>query len=484
MRPRVATALRGTLAVGAVAAVLSGAAQLPDEIAVGSTVAAAARPAPAVVPARQVLLACPGPETHGVTGVPPVGGTSTMTAVTAPQQALAVRGSEPGELALTVAGTPAGATTERGRPVTAPLAGPVVGQVVARGALAPGTAALQTFLVGDGPDRGLGATPCLTPRAEAWLLAGGSETTRRERLVVANPGANAVTVDVEVFGAKGRLPVSGGARVAVPPHGRVAMLLDGIAPQDAAPMVHVVATGGQISAVLEDGWIEGTTSRGRDDATTSEPPSTLQVVPIAVLSGAGRVRIAVPGDGEAVVQLAVLTPEGPTPLPADSVVRVPARTTRDVTLNGIPAGAYAVQVRADRPVVSAVLVERRAAGVPSDLAWIGSAAPLGALGGTPLPAGTRSTLVVTGAATSWSATVHVIGATGAPSSQRVSGAADAAVAVDLGDASAVWVAPESGQVRAGVSVEAGGSAGPLLSAWALPPAVLTTTDVPVAEVRR
>ena len=159
------------------------------------------------------------------------------------------------------------------------MSGAAAGEVSATGSLAVGLAALQTGLRREGDERGLQSVACQAPRSEVWLLAGGGAPTRRERLVVANAGANPVTVDIQVHGASGPIASVNGARVAVPPHGRVGVLIDAIAPGEASPVVHVTATGGLITAVLEDSWIDGATGRGRDDVGPADGPATEQVIP-------------------------------------------------------------------------------------------------------------------------------------------------------------------------------------------------------------
>lgn len=350
---------RALVVVAAAAGLVLTAGALPHTIELRAT--AAVTPAEAaVVPVRQSALVCPGPETEGVAGVPAVtGGTTSVLATTAADAALGGIGTstEPGRLTLITQSTgsaPAEASA-RGAALSASLAGPTLAEVRAVGSLAAGVAAVQTWLRRDSDDRGLVATACPAPGAEAWLLAGGGDPTRRERLLVANAGANPATVDVEVFGGAGRIATVGGTHVVVPPHGRVGLLVDALAPGEPTPAVHVTATGGLVVAVLEDSWIEGAVGRGRDDVGPAAGPSTEAVIPVA-LSGHSRLRVLVPGADEAVVQTRVLTSGAAQALPADGVVRVPGGTVRDIDLSGLPARlcrpgprrSSAGRVRADR----------------------------------------------------------------------------------------------------------------------------------------
>jgi len=479
---------RALVVVAAAAGLVLTAGALPHTIELRAT--AAVTPAEAaVVPVRQSALVCPGPETEGVAGVPAVtGGTTSVLATTAADAALGGIGTstEPGRLTLITQSTgsaPAEASA-RGAALSASLAGPTLAEVRAVGSLAAGVAAVQTWLRRDSDDRGLVATACPAPGAEAWLLAGGGDPTRRERLLVANAGANPATVDVEVFGGAGRIATVGGTHVVVPPHGRVGLLVDALAPGEPTPAVHVTATGGLVVAVLEDSWIEGAVGRGRDDVGPAAGPSTEAVIPVA-LSGHSRLRVLVPGADEAVVQTRVLTSGAAQALPADGVVRVPGGTVRDIDLSGLPAGAYAVQVRADRPLVASVLTERRPAGDgPSDLAWLAASAPIPVLGGSPIPAGTNAALVLAGTGTDWSAVVYLVAPDGTATASSVSGPADSVVALDATGAASLWVRPATGTVRGSVTLELTDPGGTLVSVVPVLASATSTTDLPVRELRR
>lgn len=493
--PAVARPAAAALVVGA-AVVAANWWQSPPVL--GQVIEPTAAPTAGVVPVRQAVLACPGPETEGLAGVPAVGAVrTTLWAATAPSAVLADLAT-PARSTLTrsamgnlrVLARPDGgelaAANARGQRVSAELTGTRIGEISAVGALAPATAALQTSLLTSGDDRGLGATGCVAPRPDVWLLGGGADSTRRERIVVANPGPNALTVDIDVYGGSGKLATASGSRVPVPAHGRTSVLLDALVAGEATPAVHVRATGGVITAVLEDAWIEGATGRGRDDSGPAQPPALEQVIPAAFLTGTGRLRLLVPGPQEAVVQARVLTPEGPLALPGEGVTRVKGGAVLDVDLAGLPTGSYAVHVRSDQPVTAAVLLERRGAAPTdaSDLAWVPATAPVTILAGSPIPSETSAWLMLVGSESAWAATVHTVDANGAVTSRTVSGVADSVAVLEVSGSSAVWLAPKTGTVRAGLALQVPDPGGVLISVVGLSSAAVTTVDVPVREVSR
>ncbi len=196
--------------------------------------------------------------------------------------------------------------------------------------------------------------------------------------MVSNPGANAVTVAFDVFGRGGPVAAAEGRSVSIPPRERVVVSLDALAPGEPAPAVHVIATGGVVSAVLSDQWIDGATARGIDDSVPAAAPATTQVRGRA---STWRPRLAAPrqphhrrggaraGDGPDGAGSAANRPScGPSACP-------PGATT-DVPL-ALSAGAYGLRISSDRPVTAAAWTERRAATADrmGDFAWLPATAP-------------------------------------------------------------------------------------------------------------
>ena len=161
------------------------------------------------------------------------------------------------------------------------------------GALAPGLVATQVWRHAGDDDRGLTVTPCQLPSSDVWLVGGGGGPSRTERVIVSNPGANAVSVSFEVLGTRGA--ASTRPATAASPSRRCRARSSRSTPSRPTrpvPVVHVTATGGVVSAVLDEQWILGATGRGIDDATRAASPGTDLVVP-GVETGGGD--LAAPG---------------------------------------------------------------------------------------------------------------------------------------------------------------------------------------------
>jgi len=316
-----------------------------------------------VVPVSQTQAVCPGPEALGIDGLPDAAPqTVSVVAAAAPVAALPPgSAANPGAGSVTLGGLRPGESwvapaAVRGQVVAANSSTAQSALVTGSGAMAPGTVATQWSWTGAGDGRSLVTAACMPAAASSWIVAGGAEPGRRKRLVLTNPGSNPVTVDLDVLGVHGPIDSPNGHGLVVAGFGRKVVLLDAIAGSEPSPVVHVTAVGGEVASVLSDTWLDGVVPRGGDDAVPVAAPASEQVIAGVPIQGRTVLRLAVPGGSEAVVESRVLTPGGPRPLPSGGVTRVAAHSTQDLDLSALAPGAYAVQVRADVPVVAAVMV--------------------------------------------------------------------------------------------------------------------------------
>ena len=486
--------VRTTLVTAAGAGLVVGAMHSQGAFAVASTRAVDTATGSATSPVRTASLLCPGPELKGIKGVEDLDVGVRVAAAAAPVRALTgtAPATAPGEVGLTR--MPRGSL---GAPVTARGVSLLADQKRAESVLvsgsesmAAGVAAAQNWLVTSGDQRSLGGAACGQPGAEFWIVAGGGAPGRQERLLLTNPGGNAVTVDVTLHGAKGAVSSPNGKGIVVPAHGRTAFLLDSIDSELDNPVVHIVADGGVVSAVVNDLWLDGTRAGGSDDAVPTAAPSRDQVIPAVSVSGQATLRVAVPGGDEAVVQARVITAQGPRALPAGGVIRIEGGEVRDIDISALPPGTVGLQVRADVPIVAAAVVTRTSPGKPGDIAWTSSTPPITGVAGMPLavPEGTSSPirryLSLMSSGDSAGVEVVTVDATGTEASQRPEIGVDATAILDVTGATSVWVHRVSGngQVRAGVVSLFDDAVGQLISTTPLRDAALRTTTVGLREV--
>ncbi|RYV51393.1 DUF5719 family protein [Pengzhenrongella frigida] len=256
--------------------------------------------------------------------------------------------------------------------------------------------------------RGLSAASCQAPSADQWLVGGSTEIGNTSQLIVTNPGATAAQVTVELFGPSGRAGLGGSGSFLVAPGAEKVVVLAGVAAEQSRIAVHVSAAGGLITAHVQDNRLDGFTPAGTDLVSAGTAPARRQVVgglvvPESTIDGpdVAQLRLLVPGDTGATATLSLLGPDGPVVLPGAETISLAPGEVTDVSLGGLPAGAYTAVVDADEPLVAAVMITRT--GLPGQLddlptlerAW-GAAAVPAAGGVVALPAGVSGTVLLAG----------------------------------------------------------------------------------------
>lgn len=410
--------------------------------------------AAALAPVTSAALSCPGPELSGVEGVDDAEVSARIGAAAAPPGVIApLAPSGRGELVVRSGKSTSPKLTARGSTATVPLSGAAAVDVSARGSLAPGVAATQEWAATGSELRGLATVPCTAPGSDLWLLAGGGDAGRQERLVLTNPGANEVTVDVEAYGLEGPLASPTGSTV-VPAGGRVALLADAVTGDEESPAIRVRANGGSIRAVLTDTWLDGSVPAGAETTVPTAAPSTRQVIPAALVTSGASIRIAVPGPAQAVVSARLVGKDGVTPLPGGGVARVGARSTGELAVPKLVQDLYAVEVTSDVPIVASLFASWRKGDNAGDFMWAPSTEPSAGLLGSAFPADEEPRRRFLGiVATGGPASVSVTSRSGTSwTTKVVTLPADSSSSMELGDAESVWVRRTSGagQVRAGI----------------------------------
>lgn len=434
-----------------------GAAGTADPGTTGSAAGAAAL-------VEAAALACPGPGLMGGAG----GAAGSDARPGAPQRAEVLAALAPDDLGPSGRAQDGGAarllrTGETGRTQDVGVDGPAAALtvdegtgalVLADGVAAPGVVGGQLTVSTEPGGRGVSLAACTSPGETQWLVGGGDGPGRTEQLVLTNPGDDAVTVEVDVWGAQGPVPTTSTSAVVVPPRGRTVQLLDALAGPVEAPVVRVRATGGPVVAHLGEHRRDGTTELGAELVGAAAAPASDLVVPVVhaddaqaddvqtddvpddddpdddgprtgdaptadgtaatgdegpeggaaaterptsrVVTGV-TLRLAAPGDRGAVVDLTALTTDGAVRL-ASQVTRVPAGRTVDVVLEDLPDGALALRIRSDTPVTGGARLELAPSGedpLPADEA---AATEPAVKGSGDVPASTSGT-VDTSAAT-------------------------------------------------------------------------------------
>lgn len=363
---------------------------------------------------------------------------------------------------------PASATSDE-------LEGPV--RVRATQERAPGVVVGQSLAAGGEQGSGLAAVPCTAPTADAWLVSGGAQDGRQERLVLTNPGANAVSVTIDALGAEGE------ESVVVPAYDREVVLLDAIGGTDTPQAVHVSSSNGLVVPTIVDHHLDGLTPAGVETSVPTRSPDRRQVIPATADGDERGMVIGVPGGRDAVVQIRGLGADGSQ---GATVETVPAGGVVDIDLPEV-SGVHSWLVESDEPVVAAAHLTTEASDGTRDMAWSVATEAFSSLGGVALPTGpgddvTRSVDVVAdeGPATAEVLALH----DGSVSVEEITIEAGHSTAVDVGAAEAVWVRPTSGSVHAAALLTSGdGGARALTTSLPILTSRVAVRDIEVVRQR-
>jgi hypothetical protein len=258
-------------------------------------------------------------------------------------------------------------------------------------------AGAQAEVAATGEFSGLAATDCVGVATETWLVGGSTSVGRTTLVTLSNPSDTVSTVALEIAGETGAITAPGATGIVVQPHTQRVLSLAGFAPDVESPVVHVESRGGQIVASLQQATVRGLEPGGVDIVGATTSPSTSQVVPGVVVSGADAlatrigeegfsdlatvVRVFVPGDKPTTAQVSVVADDGSATGASFSVELEPGMVD-DLPIDGLVDGNYTVSVTTAVPVVAGVRVSTVATSVDplvpgaSDFAWLAASSQL------------------------------------------------------------------------------------------------------------
>jgi hypothetical protein len=458
------------------------------------------------------VLACAGPpRLPTLPGTPSTDGGFVATAETATAgRAVAPAGGDAPALALQATDRGAGGVVVQGRvsgsvvSAAAPATGQQVARAVpARGAAEPAAlASMQSAVTPAGDLRGMAASACAVPGEELWLLGGATVVGRSARLDLVNPGQTPSTVDVAVLTDTGTSTPQAGQHLVLAPGERTEVPLEALVPEAAALGVRVAAAGSPVGASLVETALRGLTPAGVETVVPGVGPRPEQVVPgVAVRKRSADpvLRLAAPGEEDAVVRWRILGRAGQVGGEGPAAATVPAGSVLDVQLDGLPAGPYTLVVDADVPVVAAAASSSGDGRGPTDRAWSASTDPLTGTVPVALPEGVRARLLLSAVGTgdgagegarvevqALDAGGSVTGRVGVPLADGATSAVDVRSLAPGGAAALlVTVPPGADGVHGAVELTAPAHAGPALtSVLVLRPAPPAPGSVRVVQSSR
>ena len=255
----------------------------------------------------------------------------------------------------------------------------------------------QSEQVDSGDYVGLAAADCGIASGDSWLVGGATTTGRTTLLTLTNPTEVSATVNLELFGENGAIAAPGTSGIIVPASGQRVLSLAGFAPGLVSPVVHVMSTGGQVHATMQQSVLRGLDPGGIDIVESSASPSTMSVIPGVVVGDetaiaavrsstsasevlddfATVLRLFAPREEPVPVTVRVV-PESGSGAGASFSYDLDGGLVTDVPIQELEPGTYTVIVDSPIPSIASVRASS-AAGPATDFAWFTPAQELGTL---------------------------------------------------------------------------------------------------------
>ena len=378
-RSRVATGARiatGVVVLALAAAVTGAALVLPVPSKTAVPASFTVDPAPA-----EEVRACPGPLVRlsddtgqDATAISGVGTADVVAAATAADTPVDV---------TALASPDDRIAAEPTAPRRVALPAPAAGDLVTGESTVALFGAAQSESVAAGDLVGFAATACGEASADSWLVAGATTVGRTSFVMLGNPGDVSSVVDLTLYGESGLVESPGAKNIDVPARSTRIISLAGLAPGLTAPVVHVEARVGAVTAAVQQSIVRGLEPGGAELAGSTAAPATEQVIPGIQIAGTSTIaerladpdyvdlqsviRLFVPGDTPASVTLRIAEEKTGGAQTEYQVGLTPGVVT-EFPLQDIPDGIYTVEADSDQPLVVSARTST-IAGESSDFSW-------------------------------------------------------------------------------------------------------------------
>jgi hypothetical protein len=304
----------------------------------------------------------------------------------------------------------------------------------------------QADQVSEGDFVGLTSSECAVANGDAWLVGGSTTVGRTTLLTLNNPTEVPATVNLELFGEDGEITAPGTRGIIVPPKGQRVLSLAGFQLDLQSPVVHVMSTGGQVVAQLQQSTVRGLEPGGLDAVGSTVSPAKDNVIPGLVITdvvaveelqagGEGfndlrtELRLFAPGEGTIATTVSVI-PEDGTASGASFKIDIEAGRVTDLPIGDLSTGTYTVRVESQSALVAAIRVSS-AQGSATDFAWLSATAELDGRAQFTAAPGPNTVL-------------HLANPTGHDAKVTLTARSGSVSTVPVGASSSVGVAVESG----------------------------------------
>lgn len=295
------------------------------------------------LPVRQPASVAAPDDDRARVGVvcPVIGDASTITA-----------GSPQGRLALAPLDAPDRAGDAAGTLVATASGNPLV---VTAPRLDAFSATTRTATA-TGSDRGLSMASCPRPAATAWFTGVTSSNAGAAELVLLNSDAQDATVDLTVYGTRGRVNAPGSRGIIVPARTRRVVPLGPLFSVTGPVTVEVATSAGRVAPMIRQRMLSGDRPAGGEWLPPTADPANTVVIP-GIPSGKGgrQLVVANPGERTAIVALQVMGPNGATAVPGYETVELPPQTSRVLDLTtALLAAPAALRLASEQRITAGV----------------------------------------------------------------------------------------------------------------------------------
>ncbi len=251
--------------------------------------------------------------------------------------------------------------------------------------------AVQSQTIASGDLVGYAATACGEADSDSWLVAGATTVGRTSFVLLSNPGDVPAVVNLSIFGDAGAVESPGAKNLDVPARSTRILSLAGLAPDLAAPVIHVESSVGAVYAAVQQSVVRGLEAGGVEMAGPAAPPATSQTITGVQVAGTSTIaerlgspdatdlqsvlRLFVPGTDPASVTVRI-SEEKTGGLQTEYQVGLTPQVVTEFPLQDVPDGIYTVEIESDQPLVTGARTST-IANDALDFAWYQAVRPLG-----------------------------------------------------------------------------------------------------------
>ena len=273
------------------------------------------------------------------------------------------------------------------------------------------SAAARFYTAKDGDLAGLAAAGCSVPAAESWITGVTTTSGTTSVLHLVNPSSSVAQVQIDLRGAEGLIEAASLKEIALAPGENRSFVLAAYAPNEKSVALKIAASGGKVSATVQQSSLHGLIPGGIDYIVGGTSAASQQVIPGVLLQdpqlanelgkadssvdSVPELHVSATSTEGATIKVRALGTNGEVAIPGGGELVVASNATARLPLTGLPAGMYTFVLEADSAITASVkMVRGTEAKEPIDQAWAVGVSRIGSEHLLPVPEFGNSRLVL------------------------------------------------------------------------------------------